>query len=115
MTTLDLTTLRAMPAGALVPVEWVRQLVAGLGDLGSDDGLGDTVGRVAELTNRAPSTIRTWCNEGRLHGARRLRGREWRIPRASLRALLEGDEPSRGGGAKRLDVPRGGLGAWRNS
>lgn len=111
----DLAALLALPDTALVPVGLVREVVAGLGG-GADHKVGLTVQEVAEATDRAPSTVRTWCAEGRLPGARRLRGREWRIPRKALDALLDGEEPTqRGGGADHLDVPRGGLGAWRDA
>lgn len=90
-----LTRLRAaiapMPSGSLVPVDWVR----GLLDETPDDA-DPTVEDVAEVLGRAPSTIRGWCRAGRLTGAYRLRGREWRIPRAALRSLREGG-PVHGG------------------
>jgi len=41
----------------------------------------------AEL-GRSASTVRAWCFQGRIPGAYRL-GREWRIPRASLRRYLD--------------------------
>ncbi|MHB1194787.1 MAG: helix-turn-helix domain-containing protein [Longimicrobiales bacterium] len=106
----------ALPDEALVPVAWVRPLLQREGSCDSDDGLGLTVAEVANRATRAPSTIRTWCAEGRLPGARRLRGREWRIPAAALRALLETDSPGdeRGAGTRqRLQAPKGGLAAWR--
>lgn len=116
MTALDLATLLAMPDDALVPVRWVREILASLEEQGDDGGLGDTVEQFAVRADRAPSTVRTWCADGRLPGARKLRGREWRIPRSALRALLDGDEPpERERGVKRLDVPRGGLSAWRDA
>jgi excisionase family DNA binding protein len=113
----SLAVLDALPDDAMVPVRWVRQLVDGLERTGGDDGLGLTVADVAERTGRAVSTCRTWCADGRLPGARRLRGREWRVPAAALRALLEdGDAPgSEVGGVERLEVPRGGLAAWREA
>lgn len=111
----DLTTLRALPPDALVPVRWVLEAVDGLEREGGDDGLGDTVAEFAERANRAPSTVRTWCTEGRLPGAKKLRGREWRIPRSALRALLDDDTPARAGGAQRLETPKGGLSAWRDA
>ena len=115
MATPDIATLRAMPDGALVPVSWVRELVEGL-EGETTDPLGLTVTEVAERTSRAASTVRTWCAEGRLPGARRLRGREWRIPRSALRALLEDDEPGpRASTVKRLETPKGGLAAWRGA
>ena len=112
MTTADLATLQALPDGALLPVAWVRNLVANL-EGGTGGGIGMTVKELAEASGRAPSTVRTWCAEGRLPGALRLCGREWRIPADALRALLDGDTPDRPEAVARLPVPRGGLGAWR--
>lgn len=107
----------ALPDEALVPVGWIRSLLQGVQHLGgAASDLGLTVAEVAKPANRAPSTIRTWCAEGRLPGAYRLQGREWRIPQAALRALLEADQPEAERGAaarRRLRAPQGGLGAWR--
>jgi excisionase family DNA binding protein len=113
VTTPSLATLDALPDDALLPVGWIRQLVAGLDRTGGDDGLGLTVAQVAERTGRAPSTVRSWAAAGRLPGARRFCGREWRVPASALQALLGGDEPPRS--VQRLDTPRGGLSAWRAS
>ena len=106
--------LRALPDDAQVPVRWVRELVAemGLGD-GSPGSVGLTVSQVAEVTGRAPSTVRTWAAEGRLPGARRLRGREWRIPRAAISALLEEGAGGPKVSASPSRMPPGGLSAWR--
>ncbi len=58
---------------------------------GPDRSGGDmTLDDVAAEVGRAVSTIRTWCNGGRLQGAYRLNGRDWRVPRAALRAFLDG-------------------------
>jgi excisionase family DNA binding protein len=112
----DLATILSLPDDALLPVRLIREAVAGIQGTGCDGGLGLTVGEVAEETGRAASTVRTWAAEGRLPGAKRLRGREWRIPRSALHALLEEDDaPARASGAKRLEVPRGGLSAWRDA
>lgn len=116
MSPSSLAVLAALPETAMVPVAWVRELVAGLGIVdGEADPLGLTVAEVAARTGRAESTVRTWAAEGRLPGAKRLRGREWRIPHAALAALLENDDPpGRGSAVQRLAVPKGGLSAWRN-
>lgn len=47
-----------------------------------------TVEQVAEKLNCSPSTVRTWLCQRRLPGAYRLRGRELRIPPATLQAFL---------------------------
>ena len=114
MTGDDLATLQALPDGALLPVAWVRKLVANLeGDVSG--GIGMTVKELAEASGRAPSTVRTWCAEGRLPGALRLCGREWRIPATAVASLLAGTEPDRPSPVARLDVPTGGLAAWRDA
>lgn len=110
-----LAQLRALPREALVPAGWVLDLL-GREAVADSDGpdLGLTVQEVAQLTGRAPGTVRTWCVEGRLPGARKLRGREWRIPRSAVAALVAGEEstppaPTAG----RLQAPAEGLSAWR--
>lgn len=108
----DLATLESLPGDALMPVRWIRELVDGL-EMDETAGIGLTVQEVADATDRAPSTVRTWCAEGRLPGAKRLRGREWRIPRSALKRLLEVDAPERVETTERLKVPKGGLSAWR--
>lgn len=92
----------------------------GLGELLERNGAEDanaiadlTAQHVADELDRAPSTVRTWCGAGRIPGAYRLRGREWRIPRASLRRFLEaeaGDGPTRPDDQDGEDVD---LGRWR--
>jgi excisionase family DNA binding protein len=115
VTAPSLATLAALPDEAMVPVRWVRELVAGVGVSEGDDSLGLTVEELAQRTGRAPSTVRSWCAAGRLPGARRLRNREWRVPTSALRALLEDeDHPARNGRTDRLPTPAGGLSAWRN-
>jgi excisionase family DNA binding protein len=99
----------ALPDSALVPVGWIRPLL----EAGSGCDLGLTVAQVAEMTGRAGSTIRTWCAEGRLPGARRLRGREWRVPQVALTALLDGESERHQ--PQTLPTPSGGLAAWRGA
>ncbi len=98
-----------LPPGAAVtlPVEVVRTWleVEGVGDTPVDL----TVQEVGDLLGRAPSTVRTWCGAGRLPGAYRLRGREWRIPRGALRALRQAG----GGQGEPGDDEVPDLGRWR--
>jgi excisionase family DNA binding protein len=46
-----------------------------------------TLAEVSSLTHRSESTVRGWLSSGHLPGAYKLRGRAWRVPRASLEAL----------------------------
>jgi hypothetical protein len=77
-----------VPAGAqvTVPADWIRELLA-TRPVRAVASVDLTVGDVARLFARQPSTIRGWCEQGRLPGAYRLRQREWRIPPAALDAL----------------------------
>ena len=47
-----------------------------------------TVGELALRFHRSPSTIRDWCEHGRLEGAYKLNGRDWRISQAAVDAFL---------------------------
>jgi len=47
-----------------------------------------TVGELALRFHRSPSTIRDWCEHGRLGGAYKLNGRDWRIPQGAVDAFL---------------------------
>ena len=98
--------LRPIPDGALVPVEWIRALI----DEHAGDGADLTAEAVGEMLGRAPSTIRGWCRDGRLPGAFRLRGREWRIPPAALAALRDSDPGQNGCNVRSRPAD---LGSWR--
>jgi len=102
--------LAGLPDDALVPVRWLRERLADAGD--RDDRLADlTVEEVAEELGRAPSTIRGWCGAERFLGAYRLRGREWRVPRESVRRML--DQERDGGPTEERDPETVDLGTWR--
>ena len=66
-----------------------------------------TLEQVASEVGRATSTVRTWCNSERLTGAYRLCGRDWRIPQAALRKLLD----AQGRENARIQV-QNGQGEW---
>lgn len=77
-----------------------------------------TAEEIAQQFDRTPACVRGWCRAGRMPGAYRLNGREWRIPRATLAAYLEAERS----GANRTSpssnpptLPSGAvdLGAWR--
>ena len=71
-----------------------------------------TVQELADRFGRCPSTVRAWCEAGRLPGAYKLRGREWRIPAVALR-LFQDQE---GGSLTRQPTSSGkrsSLADWR--
>ena len=117
MTAPDLAMLRALPDEALVPVSWVRELVGGQNGADSDGDPGIvadlTVGDVGQQFGRTPACVRAWCRAGRVPGAYRLNGREWRIPRGGLRAFLAGERNGQGSKGPRREGVAVDLGAWR--
>jgi excisionase family DNA binding protein len=77
--------------------EAARQLIALLREAGAGDGgataeptIDLTVKQVAALLGRSPSTVREWCAKGVLPGYR-LRGAQWRVSRADLRAFQQAE------------------------
>lgn len=82
---------------------------------GREEPIADlTVPELAKELNRSESTVRGWCADGLINGAYKLRGREWRIPRAAARRFLEREadgETNRSGPA--LGGPETSLSAWR--
>lgn len=102
--------LVGLPDDALVPVRWVRALshVEGaqqLADL--------TVSELASELDRSAATIRGWCGSGKIPGAYRLRGREWRIPPSAVRRFLEHEASERNESAGHDVAHPIDLGTWR--
>ncbi len=91
--------VRGMPdeGSVSLPVAWVRALLEAEDEEGRAGRL-LTLEEAAERVQRAPGTVRTWCNSGRLEGAFKLQGRSWRIPEGALQRFLErqaqGEEPT---------------------
>lgn len=86
----------ALPRGTVVPVlrELVLELLAGAsgdGPVPVQTPADLTVAEVARRFGRAPATVRGWCEEGRLPGAYRFRGKEWRVPQSALEAFEAGE------------------------
>lgn len=115
MTLLDL--LEALPDEAMVPVGWVRsKLQAEADDEAEDIGGGQELLRVPELAerfDRSESTIRSWCRDGRLTGAYRLRGREWVVPTDAVEAFQAEQRKADGDPGPVGRGPAVDLGAWR--
>jgi len=53
------------------------------------DGRDYSVLDLARLLGRGESTIRTWLGRGEIPGAYRIKGKEWRVPRAAWREFLD--------------------------
>jgi hypothetical protein len=110
-----LAQLAAMPAGALIPAEWVRAQLEheGAAHGGDTSALDDLdVDGVAAIVGRAPSTVRGWLGRGLIEGAYRLQQRDWRIPRAALRRFLDQQASERQEPTARRARPAE-LGEWR--
>ncbi len=81
-----------MPTGSAVmlPVDWLRTVLDGA-EVSSTAAaqaspalaMDYTIGQVATLIGRKPSTVRGWCGAGLLT-AYRLNNRDWRIPADAL-------------------------------
>lgn len=109
---MNLPALASLPDEALVPVGWIREQLRKVPAEADDDGPGLTVEAYADLCGRARSTVRNWCASGRIPGAFKLAGKEWRVPRAAL-ASVGPTAPAPQSPCERLGVPAGGLSAWR--
>jgi hypothetical protein len=97
---------QALPAGTALPVprEWVLELLSG-----AETPKATTTPLELDLTpeeagaalHRSPVTIRAYCNAGLFRGAYRMRGRQWRIPRAALEGFLAAERRTHEGHSKR--------------
>lgn len=93
----------ALPIGAAlaVPREWLLDLLGSGEERGTVPPTGSppppdlTVGALAKRFDRAPATVREWCERQVFAGAYRFRGREWRVPLASVLAF-EAEEREKG-------------------
>ena len=112
----------ALPADATVPVPvaWLRVVLAGSGEAAPtpDTPVPDlTVAQVAARFGRAPSTVRGWIAAGDLLGAYHFRGRELRIPAASVLDFEARQRPApHVENSRRREVCNGeapDLGSWR--
>jgi len=104
-----------MPPDARVSlsVSWLRRVL----EEEPEDKAGNAVLTLATVADRlgvAESTVRTWCNSGRLEGFK-LNGRAWRVRESALEAYLRhqenGGDPNPSGGAEEAEATD--LGAWR--
>src|SRR5437867_8545726 len=86
--------LAAMPAGTLVPRDWVLDRL-------SEDipavppavtpappaRVDLTIRDLAQLFGKQPSTVRAWVERGDFPGAYKLHGKEWRVPESGVEAF----------------------------
>lgn len=97
----------AMPPGALVPRDWLLEQLSGVSPTPSEPhstpgALVDlTIGDLAQLFGKRPSTVRAWVERGDFPGTYKLHGREWRAPLSAVEAFRDSQ--------RRLS----GLSAWR--
>jgi hypothetical protein len=87
---------QALPDGTAVPVPraWLLEILEGTEAPGATSaplGMDLTPEEAGAALHRSPVTIRAYCNAGLVPGAYRLRGRQWRIPRAALEAFQEAE------------------------
>jgi hypothetical protein len=90
---------QALPDGSAIPVPraWLLELLEGTEAPRASRApleLDLTPEEAGAALHRAPVTIRAYCNAGLVPGAYRLRGRQWRIPRAALEAFQETERSS---------------------
>jgi hypothetical protein len=108
-----LAQLQALPPDALLPVAWLLEQLAeeASGPVPAAPLSCDlTVTEFGSRFGRKGSTVRLWCEKGRVPGAFKLREREWRIPAASVELFRQAQ------GAPAADPPKptsGDLGDWR--
>lgn len=106
--------IRALPDAALVPVGWVRERLQEAPAPAQEAMEVDlTVGEASSLFGRSASTVRAWCQSGDLPGAYLLRGKQWRIPRESLKRFQERQREAAGPQKRAAAGGAGDLSAWR--
>ena len=104
------TAVAAMPAGALVPRDWLLEQLSGVSPTPSEShstptALVDlTIGDLGRLFGKGPSTVRAWVERGDFPGAYKLHGKEWRVPVSAVEAFQD---------RQRRAKSDPGLSAWR--
>src|SRR6266516_561910 len=91
------TALAAMPPGTLVPRDWMLEQLGTSPEASQSPALVDlTIGDLAQLFGKRPSTVRAWVERGDFPGAYKLHQKEWRIPPSAVEAFqdLQRQRPS---------------------
>lgn len=105
-----------MPPGSLVPRDWLLEQLSGVSPTPSEShstpaALVDlTIGDLARLFGKQPSTVRAWVERGDFPGAYKLHGKEWRVPPSALDAF---QQTQRAWSAKPHAGVKVDLSAWR--
>lgn len=108
--------VRAAPSDATIPVRWLAEQLAeddAAPEANAKDGVDLTVPEVAKRFGRSAAAVRQWCASGRLPGAYRLHGREWRVPWEALGAMQRSEAARCGAAARQALHVRGDTSAWR--
>jgi hypothetical protein len=110
--------LAELPADALLPVGYLREqlgeeaLQAAANDAGAALARDLTVKEFGACFGKSASTARLWCEQGRVGGAWKLNGREWRIPAGSVEQFRQ----AQGAPAPEAARPAAGhLSDWRHA
>jgi len=96
-----------MPPGTLVPRDWLLEQLSG-GSLAASQSpalIDLTIGDLARLFGKRPSTVRAWVERGDFAGAYKLHRKEWRVPRSAVERFQTSQR--RGGKSDRR------LSTWR--
>ena len=106
--------VHGMPEDASVTLTaaWLRRVLEAEKSVTASRNELLTLPEIAASVGRSVSTVRSWCGSGRIEGAFRLNGREWRVPAESLEQFLEAQQHPgcRTAPSKELGAD---LGAWR--
>lgn len=107
-----------LPPGALLPRDWLLEQLAATSPTpppsaapAAPPRVDLTVGDLARLFGKQPSTVRGWVERGDFPGAYKLHGKEWRVPASSIEAFQE--RYRTGPWAKARAVSR--LSGWRTA
>jgi hypothetical protein len=117
MTGLDAlrTLVDAAPVDAVVtvPVRWLREVLEGAPESPDVMMAPDlSAAAFAQRFGRSASTVRLWCESGKVPGAWKLNGKEWRIPVAAIEQFRQ----MQGAPAPNAVRPSNGdLGDWRRA